>query len=721
MAAVSDPIPRVDAEEKASGGAVYLADLRLPGMLHARSVRSTRARALIRAVRYPDLPPGYSVVDGSDIPPRGRNAILMIKDDWPVFADRDVRFKGQTIALIAGPDRDVLSTLVSGVAVDYEEREPAFTIEQSIELKGGPIHGADNLFADYQVKQGDPDAAFASAAGIVEEEFRTGFQEHIYMETQGALASWDDGRLTLHASMQCPYYLKKALVHALGCRKEDVRVIQPHTGGGFGGKEHYPDVLATQAAVASRKLSRPVMMVLDRQEDIRNTPKRHPSSIRFRTALDSSGRILGMEIDIRLNAGAFETCSPVVLQRAVFTATGAYEIPNTRVRGRAFATNLVPSDAFRGFGAPQALFAIEMHMDHLARKIGADPVDFKRRHFQKKGSRTVTGGTVRDEVLLGGMLDRLMDITSYRGKTSARQPGRGIGISIFNHGCAFTGSGERDLIKARVALKKHADGRVRILAAGVDMGQGLLTTFRKVVARTLSVPITDVLYDNPDTDLVPDSGPSCASRSIMIVGYLLQEAARTLKAEWIEGREQEVWREYTHPEHLRWDQATLSGDAYPTWGWGVNAVEVSVDPVTLEVTVENVWTIYDVGCAVDRLIVEGQAHGGMSQALGYAGLEKLEMRDGEFIQGTMADYTIPTSLDFPGTRTELVDNPYPFGPFGAKGAGELVFDGGAPAFALAVQQALGIEVHRLPLTPEALLPALLAHFPGLLPKAGRVP
>jgi CO/xanthine dehydrogenase Mo-binding subunit len=708
MAAVSDPVIRVDAVEKASGSAVYLADMRAPGMLYARSVRSTRARAVIKAVRYPEMPPGYSVVDSRDIPPRGRNAILMIKDDWPIFADQEVRFKGQTIALVVGPDRDTLSALLSRVTVDYVEREPAFSIEESMDVKGGPIHGTDNLFADYQVQQGDPDAAFTSAATIVEEEFHTGFQEHIYMETQGALASWKEGRVTLHASMQCPYYLKKSLVHALGCRKEDVRVIQPHTGGGFGGKEHYPDVLATAAAIAARKLGRPVMIALDRQEDIQNTPKRHPSWIRMRTALDSAGRIIGMQIDIRLNAGAFETCSPVVLQRAVFTATGAYEIPNTRIRGRAFATNIVPSDAFRGFGAPQALFAIEMHMDHLARRTGADPVEFKRRCFQKKGSRTVTGGIVRDEVLLEGMLERILDISGYRSKPKV--PGRGIGISIFNHGCAFTGSGERDHIKARVSLKKNADGSVRILAAGVDMGQGLLTTFCKVVARTLSIPVSDVLYDRPDTDLVPDSGPSCASRSIMIVGYLLQEAARTLKAEWRDGREQEVWREYTHPAHLRWDQEIFSGDAYPTWGWGLNAIEVSVDPVTFEVNTENVWTIYDVGCAVDRLIVEGQAHGGMSQALGYAGLEKLEMREGAFLQGTMADYTIPTSLDFPATHTELVDNPYPFGPFGAKGAGEVVFDGGAPAFALAVQEALGIEVHRLPLTPESIM--------SLMPKSG---
>jgi CO/xanthine dehydrogenase Mo-binding subunit len=301
------------------------------------------------------------------------------------------------------------------------------------------------------------------------------------------------------------------------------------------------------------------------------------------------------------------------------------------------------------------------------------------------------------------MIDAIVKRTGYTQKRATPGTGRGIGISIFNHGSAFTGNGERNLIKARVSLRKHAEGDVRILTACVDMGQGLATALRKVVAGILGIPFASVRFERPDTDLVPDSGPTCASRSIMIVGYLLQEAAKKLKAEWRDGQAQEIWQDYARPEHLHWDQDQLRGDAYPTWGWGVNAVEVSVDPLTCEVTTENVWTIYDVGYPIDSRILEGQAHGGMSQALGYAGLERMEMREGAFLQSTMADYTIPTSLDFPATDVELVENPYPFGPFGAKGAGELVFDGGAPAFALAVQQAIGAEVHDIPLTPEAIM------------------
>ncbi len=703
MKGLSAPVARVDAAEKASGTARYVADLRVEGMLYAKMVRSTVARAKILSVRYPDLPEGYFAIDAGDIPPEGVNGILVINDDWPVFARDEVRFKGQTIALLVGPDRGVLSSLAAAVRVEYEEREPAYTIQDSLDLKGGPVHGTDNLFADYRFQKGDPDAAFKAAALIVEEEFTTGFQEHIYLEPQGCLGLWEGGRVVIHAAIQCPFYLKKSVVHALGCHDEDVRVVQPPTGGGFGGKEHYPDVLATAVAVAVRKLKQPVQLIYDRSEDIRYTSKRHPARIRFHTALDRKGRVSAMEVDTCLNAGAYETCSAVVLQRAIFTATGVYNIPHVRVRGRACATNVVPSDAFRGFGAPQALFAIEMHMDHLARAGGVDQVEFKRRHFLAKGDATVTSGHIYDEVMLPRMLERILAVSGYREKTASAAPGRGMGISFFLHGCGFTGSGERDKIKAKVVLRKYADGRVRILAANTDMGQGLLTTFRKVVAHVLEIPIQRILFDRPDTDLVPDSGPTVASRSMIVVGYLLQEAAKKLKALWKDGEEQEVRQEYVYPGHLRWNAETFTGDAYPTYGWGINAVEVKVDPLTGEADVRDMWTIYDVGMPVDSLIVEGQAQGGMIQALGYGGLEKLELKDGAFRQDSMADYTIPTSLDFPSVHVELVENPYAFGPSGAKGTGELVFDGGAPAFALAVQNAIGAEVREIPLTPERML------------------
>ncbi len=703
MNRISSPVPRVDAAVKAAGKACYVADLKPPGMLYAVSIRSTIPRGRVLSVHYPDLPLGYSFIDARDIPAGGRNTILMIADDWPVFADREIRFLGQTIALLVGPDRTCLRRIAPTVSVEYEETEAAYSIQDSLVLKGGPIHGGDNLFADYSFEKGSWENAKRASSRIVEEEFSTGYQEHVYMEPQGCLTLLENGVLTLHASTQCPFYLKKALENSLGLDGEEVRVVQAHTGGGFGGKEHYPAVIATAAAVATLKTKTAVQLVLDRHEDMMYTPKRHPSRVLFRTAVDGNGNILGMDIDVLLNAGAYLTCSAVVLQRAIFTVTGVYEIPNVRVRGRAVATNTVPSDAFRGFGAPQALFAIELHMDHLAKEAGIDALAFKRGYFLKRGSATVTGGEVRDEVLLDEMFKRVDESSKFTRKRSTLRKGRGIGVSFFNHGCAFTGSGERDVIRGKVALEKDPQDRVRILASGAEIGQGLLTTFRKVAAAVLEIPVERVLYDRPDTGLVPDSGPTCASRSIMVVGYLIQEAARELKSGWKSGEYQKVVKEYAPPPHLVWDQEKLTGDAYPTYGWGVNVIEVEVDPDTSEVSVRGIWTIYDVGMPIDARILAGQAHGGTIQGLGYASLEKLELSGGRFKQVTMADYAIPTSLDFPAVNVAFIENPYPFGPFGAKGAGELVLDGAAPALALAVEQAVGKPLYSLPLTPESIM------------------
>lgn len=705
MASISAPVPRHDAAPKAEGRAAYLADLKFDGQLHARVIAATCPRGRVRAIRWPEMPAGYATVDARDIPAGGANRILMIKDDWPVFADQDVRFRGQTVALLVGPDRSVLASLAARTSVDYAEVKPALTVDDALALAGGPLHGTNNLFADLAVVKGDPDAAFSRAADVVEERFSTGAQEHVYLEPQGCVAVPEDGGITVHSSTQCPFYVRKAVAHALGWPRERVRVVVPEVGGGFGGKEHYPDVIATAAAVAALKTGRPVRLVLDRAEDLRVTCKRHPSRVRFRTALDDRGGILAMEIDIILDAGAYETCSPVVLQRAMFTSTGVYDIPNVRVRGRAVATDMVPSDAFRGFGAPQALFAVEMHMDHLARRAGVEPVDYRRRYFIRQGGTTVTNGRIHEEVPLARMLDKVVAASGYRAKSVSRGIGRGIGIAFAAHGCAFTGSGERDLIKARVGLRKRADDRVEILAAGVDMGQGLTTVFRKVVAGALGIPLASVLAARPDTAAVPDSGPTIASRSTMVVGHLLELAAIKLKEAWRDGEPQEAWQDYEHPAHLAWNPATLQGDAYPAWGWGVNAVEVAVDAATREVSVVKAWAVYDVGVPVDRLALEGQAHGGMAQALGWAGIEKLEQRGGEYRQTTLADYAIPTSLDAPPIEVDFVENPYPLGPSGAKGAGELVFDAAAPAFALAVQQAVGEEFTDLPLTPERIMEA----------------
>ncbi|TVQ35180.1 MAG: aldehyde oxidase [Spirochaetaceae bacterium] len=702
---ISAAVQRVDSHAKTSGETRYLADYYFPDMLYARCLRSTRSRARIVAVRVPTLPGGYYYIDHRDIPAGGENSVAMITRDWRAFAADLTSFYGETIGMVVGPDRSEILRILDAIEVDYEDLEPAVNIDEALALKGGPIHGSDNLFTEIRLTKGDPQTAFARAARIVEGSFETAAQEHVYLEPQALAGVMEDGKLTILASTQCPFYIRHAVATALGWSDEDVRVRQTVTGGGFGGKEHYPDVLAVPLAVATLKIGKPIQLVLSREEDMEVTSKRHPSRITLRTALDAEGSILGMDLDTIIDAGAYESSSRVVLQRALFTGIGVYDIPNVRAHGRAVATNTVPADAFRGFGAPQGLFAIEMHMSQIARELGVDEDEFRRRYFVKRNSATITNGHVPEDVKLNELLDRVKQLSDYdrRKREYTRGGGRGIALSFVQHGSGFTGSGERDIIKARVRLRRTADGRIEACASNVEIGQGVDTTFRKIVADVLEIPYTQVELLNTNTDLTPDSGPTCASRSVGVVGYLLQQAARQLKERGGEPGPIEVEQAYRQPAGINWDAERLQGDAYPSYGWGANCIEVEVDPVTLEARVTGIWAAFDIGRAIDELVVKGQIDGGIIQGLGYAQIEKLESRNGRFQQVTMADYVIPTSLDYPAIESCLVDNPYPYGPSGAKGAGEVVFDGAAPAFALAVQHALDLPLNRIPVTPEYIL------------------
>jgi len=276
-------------------------------------------------------------------------------------------------------------------------------------------------------------------------------------------------------------------------------------------------------------------------------------------------------------------------------------------------------------------------------------------------------------------------------------------MSWFLHGCGFTGSGEQEHIKALVKLEKTDDDKVNILIAAVDMGQGIKTTMRKIVSNILEIPIEQVIFNHPDTNVVPDSGPTVASRTIMIVGGLVARAAKQLKDQWKEKTYQIVQERYVQPEYVKWDEEKFFGDAYPAYSWGINIVEVNVNPVTYEVDVLETWNIYDVGKAIDEQIILGQADGGQLQGLGLGYIEKMEAKDGKIQQKNVTDYIIPTTVDTPIMHNYLMDNPYPLGPYGAKGAGELTLVGGAPAIALAIEHAIQKQVTKIPVTPEYIM------------------
>ena len=705
---IGDRIVRVDAVQKARGEAVYVCDMTLPDMQYAYMVRSTIARGRIKAIHVPELPEGYYFISAKDIPAQGKNELWMIAKDWRCFAEDYVLYVGETIGLVVGPDRSVLKRIKAQIKIDYEEQTPAVTIDDGIHCVGGPMFPEknSNVMCELFCEKGRPmDEVFAEADEVFEETIETPYQEHVHLETNSAIADMEDGKFVFYASAQCPFYIRKSIAGLLDIPYDDIIVRQCTTGGAFGGKEHFPDVLCGALLVAENKIRKPIKMVFDREEDTQFSVKRHPSKCIYKTAV-KDGKITGVYGHIYYNCGAYLSSSYVVLQLGVFHGNGVYTFDNTYLKGEGIGTNMFPSCAFRGFGAPQTLFAIETHLDHLAHHLGVDPLEFKMQYLAKKGDETTTNGHIIEEVKLPEMLDVITRESDYWRKAKEYKPGcgRGIGIALYNHGGAFTGNGEQAIIKAHARLVKTGD-RVSIQVGSTEMGQGFKTSLRKICAATLGVSIDQIEYLDPDTSKVVDSGPTAASRSTMVVGRLVERAAQEMKERWSVGDfTTEV--EYEHPDGYPWDQATFRGDAYLGYGWGVACVEVEVDKLTNEVKTVGIWSSHEIGKAIDELIVHGQINGGILQSLGYGSMEKLEVKGGRFKQKSMSDYVIPTSMDFPKQFYHIQENPYPWGPYGAKGMGELVFNGASAAYVDAVERALNTRFTSIPIPPEAIEEAM---------------
>ncbi len=689
MSDISKSVRKTDAAEKISGKALYVDDIKLDHMHHALTVRSSIPAGLIKNIVLPELPDGYYSVGADDV--SGKNVVKIIFDDQPIFPTDKVTYLHEPILLIVGPDKAKVKELVDQVKIEYEETKPVFDWVNSA------IH--------YHFEKGDGNRVFRHAKKIISYDYETGYQEQAYIEPQGFIGYLDDDKVTLIGSIQCPYYVKNAVIQALGVEENQVRVIQPSIGGAFGGKEEFPSLMACQLAVAIQKIKQPISMMYDREEDMLVTTKRHPSKIHFEAAVDKTNQILGFQTHVGIDAGANIGLSGVVLSRSLIACTGAYTIPHLDVSGDVYLTNTVPNGAFRGFGAPQMYFAVEMFMEHIAKDLGIDPLTFRKRHLAKQGDKTSTNGTFRDPIIMEEMIEKAMEISDYQTKYKEYQDPsshKGIGMSWFFHGCGFTGSGEANHIKAKVKLRKTKDGFVHILVAAVDMGQGIRTTLRKVVAEIIELPLERIIFDFPDTDFVPDSGPTVASRTMMIVGGLVARAAKEMKERFQE-IEFTVQKQYEQPSYIKYDEATFQGDAYPAYSWGINIVEVDVDPVTYITKVLGSWSVYDVGKAIDERIVLGQADGGLAQGIAYGYLEVMRHENGVLKQKNMTDYIIPTAMDLGPMETVLYENPYAFGPYGAKGVGELTLVGGAPAVTKAIEQAIKKRIMKIPATPEYLM------------------
>ena len=682
-----------------TGRASYVDDLAFPGMLHGKTIRSTIPRGDIARIRLDFDRAGFTVADFRDIP--GRNTIALIELDQPCLAEREIQHFAEPILLLAHEDREKLIEAERHIAIDYRAAEPVYDPERS-----------DLCFKEIVIEKGDLASGFARADRVVEGEYRVGLQEQLYIEPNGVIAVPENGGVTVYGSLQCPYYVHRALRVLLDLPEEKVRVVQTETGGGFGGKEEYPSMIAGHAAILALKSSRPVKLVYDRVEDMVATTKRHPGVIRHRTGVTRDGRLTAIEIDVLFDGGAYMTLSPVVLSRGVIHATGPYRCESVRIHGRVVRTNTPPNGAFRGFGAPQTQFAAEVHMERIAEELGMDPVRLRETNAFRPGDTTATGQKLKKDCSAVKVLREAVRRSDFRAKRKAwRGTDRGIGLALFFHGSGFTGGGEVKLA-SRAAIELTETG-ARILVASTEIGQGTRTMHAQIVADALGIPYENVEVEAADTARVPDSGPTVASRTCMVVGKILERCAAEIRQKLGKMSPRQylatygplvVTKEYAGPDGLYWDDDTYRGDAYGAYGWGCDVVEVERDPVTFEIRPTRITAVCEIGKAIHPILAAGQIEGGTAQGVGYALIEEVVMRDGRMANAQLTNYLVPTTLDTPEIDVAILENPYECGPYGAKGVGEMPIDGPAPAIVNAIRS-LGVDVREIPATPERVMAA----------------
>jgi CO/xanthine dehydrogenase Mo-binding subunit len=735
---VGTPQVRKEGVDKVLGRAKYVDDLEREGMWYGATVRSTIPRGLIREIHYdPSIDwSEFAVVTAGDVP--GKNQIQMIAADQPCLAADTVNHCDEAVVLLAHPDKHRLTEAVAAVRIEYDALPAILSIEESekqqeiIWKPNSDILGkyGGNIFKEFHLEKGNVDEVWATAAHIVEGEYRTGAQEHLYIENNGVIAEYnDEDGITVWGSLQCPFYVHKSLMAVFDLPAEKVRVIQTETGGAFGGKEDYPSVLASHAGLLAKKARRPIKMVYDRMEDLAATTKRHPSRTRHRTAVDKDGKLLAMEIEIATDGGAYATLSSTVLSRATLHSTGPYVCPNVRIRSRAWATNTVPYGAFRGFGAPQTIFAIERHMEQIAVAVGIDAVELRHRNFLHDGDSTATEQVMREPVILDTLLERALHESGYTAKRErfARENPhsaikRGMGLAAFYHGSGFTGSGERYL-NSLAGIDVTPQGKVRVLVSSTEFGQGTNTILTQIAAESLSVSYDDVEMAPCDTHLIPNSGPTVASRTSMVVGHLIERSGHQLIA-WLRqnaglgesytrlefftaceryreqsGKVESLCR-YEAPPNIFWDDQKYRGEAYPAFAWAVYVAEVAVDTTTYSAEVTNFYTVQEVGKVLNPTLAAGQIEGGVAQGVGYALYEKVLLKNGHMYNNQMTNYIMPTAADVPPIYVVFEEIPFDYGAYGAKGIGELPHDGPAPAILNAIQDATGESFASIPLLPE---------------------
>jgi len=739
----------VDAIDKVTGRAKFMEDHTLPNMLYVKPVLSTEPHAKIVRINVSEamrVPGVVRVVTARDIP--GENQVGYALPDQPLLAEEKVRFHGEPVALVVATTPEAAIEGAMAVKVEYEPLRAVFDPLEALERRDVLVHEerGSNIAFTTKLRKGDVKIGFERADVIVENEYRTQHQEHMYLETEGALAIPErSGNFTVFSCAQYPHLAQAITARVLGLPAGKVRIVQPFIGGGFGGKDDTGPLIAAQAALVAYLTNKPALLIYSREESIKAHCKREYSIIRYKSGASRDGKLTAIEVEIIMDAGAYANRGPFILWRATMHSSGPYEVPNAKVDGYCVYTNKVYIGSFRGFGNPDIQFAVESQMDELAKKLDMDPVDFRLKNILKPGSLTVTSQLLDHSVGIGEALRLVAEKANWweKRRKYGEQKGRyrrGIGVACAWHGIS-TSRGVPDWSNAIVQVEK--DGSIQVLTGITEIGQGSpVTSHVQIVSEILGVPVEWVTINFGTTD-APDTGATHASRgtSIGAIGVLvaaakIRERLSGLASEilnckpedlvfrngkvYVRGDESRsiTWKDLVKEAYSRgvelsatgyfflpkgkFDHERGQGFAYPAYSYIVNIAEVEVDTETGVVRVVRMWPALAAGRIINPLAVEGQIEGGIAQGLGLALMEKVEFDDrGAIVNPNLTDYVVPTVLDMPIVEKPVyVEDLFKYGPFGAKGVGEMALIPTPAAIANAVAHAIGVRITKLPLIPE---------------------
>jgi CO/xanthine dehydrogenase Mo-binding subunit len=690
-----------------------------------------------------------AVLTAKDIP--GINDWGFTFADQPLLVGDKVRFVGDGIALIAAETPEQAEDAIKLVRVDYEPLPTVFDPREALKSDAPKVHEKGNVAFECRVRKGDVVEGFRQSDVVVENEYTTQRQEHAYLEPEAAIGVPEpDGSVTVIAGMQSPFLVQMNVSKVLGVRLDKVRVIQAATGGGFGGKDDVPPELCSRVALVATRTNRVAMLVHSREESIRCHNKRYPYFIKYKSGASKDGKLKAVEAQLISDTGAYASHGPYVLWRSVIHSTGPYVVPNVKVDGVSVYTNNVYGGSFRGFGNPQIQFAAEAQIDELAYKLEMDPVDFRLKNVLKDGSYTCTSQLLDHSVGVEECLQETARVARWKEKKEEYRKlkgvkRRGIGVALMYHGNS-TSRGAPDYSAAYVMVNK--DGSVRYRTGITEIGQGTHTGHMQIVAEILGVPMDYIHLESVDTSAVPDSGPTHASRgtarggaAAMVAAFKARQGLNAVAGELlgcgpedVEIRDaaaysrknpekkipfKELAREcyerganISHTGYFRapkntFDHEKGQGIAYANYSFASHVVEVEVDTETGEVRVLRVTPAYDVGFAINPLLIESQIHGGIAQGLGLAIMEQVIVENGVVRNPNLMDYLIPTSMDMPEIEAPiLVEKAYRLGPFGAKGVAEPPLIPMPSGIANAIYDAVGVRIRDLPFTPERVMMAI---------------